>query len=161
MSADPAHHQPAVSTEVLTRIVVLLVAAWTFICGVVLLGFHGASRGALGAGLSDEAAQRLLGAQLLILVPVYLLIAVRLNTYRSLFWLPCASQAAVVLVVGYNMLKGDSSFGDSILTFAVSLIFVALLAFVWISERRITAQMQMEQQDASDDRPSGRADAQQ
>jgi hypothetical protein len=151
-----------VSTELLIRIVVLLVAVWTAISGVVLLGFHGASTGALGAGLTDEAAQRLLGAQLLVIVPVYLLIAVRLDRYRGLFWLPCASQAAVVLVVGYNMLKGDTDIQDGILTFAVSLIFVALLAFVWISERRMTALMQMEQQPGdSGGRPPARPDTQQ
>jgi hypothetical protein len=145
MSSSP-QSQATVSTELLTRIVILLVAVWDAFAGMVLLAFHGASTGALGAGVTDEAGQRLLGAHLLVLVPLYALIALRLQSYRGLFWLPFAAQSAVVLVVGYNMLKGDTDFGDGILAFAVSLIFVALLGFVWITERRTTALLQMEQQ---------------
>jgi hypothetical protein len=103
--------------------------------------------------VEDEAGKRLLGVHLLILVPVYLLLAFRLQRYLALLWLPIAAQASVVLVIGYNMLKGDTKFGDGILAFAVSLIFVALLGFLWITERRTAARLQMEEQQAEREPP--------
>ena len=120
---------------------ILLVAVWDTVAGLVLLAFHGASSGALGAGLEDEAAQRLLGAHLLVLVPAYFLLAWKLERYQGLLWLPFGAQAAFVLVSGYNMLQGDTAVGDAILAFAVSLIFVALLSFLWVTEQRTVARL--------------------
>jgi hypothetical protein len=146
MTDEAPRAQATVSTEVLTRIVIILVAAWNVVAGVALLALHGASRDALGAGVTDHAGQRLLGAHFILLVPIYVLIAVRFQRYLSLIWLPFAQQGLVVLVIGYNMLKGDTGFSDGILAFAVSLIFVTLLGFLWITERRTLARLQMEQE---------------
>jgi hypothetical protein len=153
MESEPPRHKATVSTELLTRIIILMVAVWDTAAGLVLVGFHGASTGALGAGVEDPAGQRLLGAHLLVLVPAFVIIAVRLQRYVGLLWLPFASQAAVVLVVGYNMLKGDTSLGNGILAFAVSLIFVTLLGFSWVTEQRTTARLQLEAQEGQQGRP--------
>lgn len=144
MSVDASRPQATVSTQLLTRVVILLIAIWDSLAGLVLLAFQGAGTGALGAGLEDVAAQRLLGAHLLVLVPLYGLLAWRLDHYRGLMWLPFSAQAAVMLVIGYNMLEGDTSFGDGILGFGFSLVFVSLLSFVWVTEQRTLAHMQME-----------------
>jgi hypothetical protein len=158
--SGPPRPQATVSTDILMRIVIGLLAVWDAVAGLVLVASHAASAGALGAGVEDEAGKRLLGAHLLVLVPVYLLLAIRLDRYLALVWLPIAAQAAVVLVIGYNMLQGDTSFGNGILAFAVSLIFLVLMGFLWITERRVTARLQMEQglaglQEDSEDPLSG------
>jgi hypothetical protein len=133
-----------ISTRLLTRIIVLLIASWTTVAGIVLVGFHGATSGALGAGVTDDAGQRLLGAHLLILVPAYLLLAWRLERYQGFLWLPFAAQLATTLAVGYSILTGETDFGDGVLAAAVSGIFVALLSFVWISEQRTVARARFE-----------------
>ena len=125
-----------ISTRLLTRIVVLLVALWSLLAGLVLVAFQGAASGALGAGIDEDSGQRLVGAHLLVLVPVYLLIALRIEEHRDLIWLPIMAQAAVVMAVGFSILTGDTSFADGILPVAVGIIFTCLLAFIWITEQR-------------------------
>lgn len=145
MPAEAPRPEATVSTELITRVVILLVAVWDAVAGLVLLAFHGASTGALGAGVEDQAGQRLLGAHLLVLVPVYAMLAWRPQRFLPMLWLPFAAQAAVVLVIGYNMLLGDTDFGDGVLAFVVSLIFVTLLAFLWVTEQRTVARLKSEQ----------------
>jgi hypothetical protein len=146
--------EPQVSTQVLIRIVIALLAVWTAIAGLVLLAFQGSSSGALGAGTEDEAAQRLLGAHLLVLVPVYLLLAWRPQRFILLMWLPFVAQAVSVLVIGYNMLEGDTAVGDGILAFTVSVIFVALLGYLWVADQRTLARMRLEAEElAQSDEP--------
>jgi hypothetical protein len=146
---DAAPHAPetSISTTVLNRILFLLIAVWSLIGGLVLVFFHGSGSGALGAGVEDVAGQRLLGAHLIMLTPVYVLIAWRNERYRGLFWLPFASQLAVFFAVGYNILIGDTEFGDGMVAVTVSAIFLGLLGFVWISEQRTLAHMRLEEED--------------
>jgi hypothetical protein len=145
MAGTPEPHA-TVSTLLLTRFVIGLLALWNLLAGLALLAFHGSSANALGAGVSDEAGQRVLGAHFIVLVPAYLMIAWRGERYRSFFWLPLAAQIAVVLVVGYGMIAGETDFGDGILAFAVGLIFVFLLGFLWITEQRTLARLKLEAQ---------------
>jgi hypothetical protein len=72
-------------------------------------------------------------------------------------WLPFANQAVIVLVIGYNLLKGDTDVSDGILAFVVGLIFVALLGFLWVSEQRTVASMKADQENggAPPSRPNG------
>jgi hypothetical protein len=137
-----------ISTRILTRIIVALIAAWSLVCGLVLTFLHDASTGALGAGVEDEAGQRLAGAHMLVLVPVYLLIAWHPERYPMLHWLPFGGQLAVVFAVGYSMLSGTIGVSDGILPVAVSAIFMGLLAFIWITEQRAVAKAKMEADDA-------------
>ncbi|HEX5370999.1 MAG TPA: hypothetical protein VFY10_16465, partial [Dehalococcoidia bacterium] len=119
----------------MARIIILLIAIWSLIAGVLLVFFHGTASGALGAGVSDAAGQRLVGAHLLILVPVYLLIAWHPERYHGLLWLPFAGQLVVVISVGYGILSGDTAFGDGMLALAIGAIFVVLLSFIWVVEQ--------------------------
>ena len=140
----------AISTRILTRIIVLLIAGWSATAGTVLIGFHGTASGALGAGLTDDAAQRLLGAHLIVLVPAYLLLAWRPEHHGAFLWLPLGTQAATAAAVSYSILTGETDFGDGILAAAVSGIFVVLLGFVWISEQRAVARAKYEAADRED-----------
>jgi hypothetical protein len=148
----------AISTRLLTRIIILLVAIWSLITGVVLVFFQGAAAGALGAGVTDQAGQRLVGAHLLVLTPVYLLIAWHPERYQGILWLPFAGQMAVFFAVGYGILSGNIEFGDGILPVAVAAIFMGLLGFIWISEQRSLAHAQIDEDDSvgwSDDDTGG------
>jgi hypothetical protein len=132
-----------ISTRQLMRIVVLLIAVWSITAGMVLLAFPSAGSGALGAGIADRAGQRLVGVHLLLLAPVYLMIAARLDRYHGLLWLPIAGQAALALAVAYNIISGDTSFSDGALSTVISLLFAGLLGFVWITEQRTIARAKM------------------
>lgn len=144
-AADPA--ETSISTTVLTRILIALIAVWSLLAGVVLVFFQGTGSGALGAGVEDIAGQRLLGAHLIVLAPVYALIAWRSKQYRGLFWLPFASQLAAFFAVGYNILIGDTEFGDGMVAVTVSAIFIGLLGFVWVSEQRTLARIRLDEED--------------
>lgn len=139
-----------ISTSVLLRIVVGLIAVWSAICGVVLVGFQGVTSGALGAGLEDEAAQRLLGAHLLVLVPAYLVLVVRLERYRGMLWLPFGAQIAAAGAVAYSIIDGETRFGDGVLAVVVSTILAGLLAFVWITEQRTAALAKFRREELDD-----------
>ena len=138
-----------ISTRVLTRIIVGLIAAWSLVYGIVLAFFHDASTGALGAGVEDVAGQRLVGAHMLLLVPVYMVIAWHPERYPMLHWLPFAGQLAVFFAVGYSILSGTIGVSDGILPVAVSSIFLGLLAFIWITEQRAVAKAKLEADEAS------------
>jgi hypothetical protein len=148
----------AISTRLLMRIIIALIATWSLLEGIVLVAFQGAASGALGAGIVDKAGQRLVGAHLLILVPAYLLIAWRPDRFQALLWLPFAGQGVVALTIGYAILTGDTDFGDGILAVAVGAIFTALLGFVWISEQRTVAQRQFEAEGESEAPALGQPD---
>jgi hypothetical protein len=125
------------------RIIVALIAVWSLLAGLVLVFFHGSGSGALGAGVADDAGQRLAGAHMLVLVPAYVLIAWKPERYPMLPWLPFLGQAAVFFSVGYSIVSGAIDFGDAILPVAVSGIFLGLLGFVWITEQRAIAHERM------------------
>lgn len=138
-----------ISTRLLTRIIVGLISAWSLVYGIVLTFFHDASTGALGAGVEDEAGQRLAGVHMLLLAPVYLVIALRPERYPGLHWVPFGGQLAVFFAVGYSMLSGTIGVSDGILPVAVSSIFLGLLAFIWITEQRAVAKAKLEAEEAS------------
>jgi hypothetical protein len=151
MAQQPGSRDVAISTRILTRVIILLVAVWSLLCGLVMVGFQGAGSGALGAGVTDAAGQRLVGAHLLLLTPAYLLLAWRPDRYSAFLWLPFAGQLVVALTVGYSILTGDTDFGDGVLPVAVGGIFVVLLGFVWVSEQRSIAQAKLEPDQAPQD----------
>ena len=150
----PEVPEAMISTRLLTRIIIGLIAVWSLLVGIVLVGFQGAASGALGAGVVDPAGQRVIGAHLLVLAPAYVLMALQPQRYEAIFWLPFAAQLAVVLAVGYSILAGDTDFGDGILAVAIGGIFIVLLGFFWITEQRTAARLKMEEEERDDSEPS-------
>ena len=148
MSSPVVKRETVISTKLLMRILIALIAAWSLLAGCALVFFQGSGSSALGAGVSDVAGQRLLGAQLIVLAPVYGLLAWRSERYHGLIWLPFASQLAVFFSVGYSILIGDTDFGDGVIAVMVSAIFIGLMGFVWITEQRSLAHMRLEEEDS-------------
>lgn len=105
------------------RVVMALLALWSFFAGFSLLT-HGV--GALTFG-DDGGGGRAAGGFMIVLAPVYALLAWRRREYRMLAWLPYAAQLAVMAPV---LWERD---GDGVLLFIVSLIFLVLLVYVWWS----------------------------
>ena len=140
--------ETSISTRLLSRIITGLVGLWSLLAGVALVFFQGTGSSALGAGVTDIAGQRLLGAHLVVLAPVYALLAWRAERYQGLLWLPFASQLAVFFAVGYNILIGDTEFGDGVIAVTVSAIFIGLMGFVWITEQRTLARIRLEQEES-------------
>jgi hypothetical protein len=146
--------EATISTRILTRVLLALIALWSFVAGVTLVAYAGSAGGVLGGGLSDHAAQRLAGAHMLVLVPLYLLIAWRIDRYAGLLWVPFLAQAAVVLSIGYSIIANDSEPEDGALALVVSAIFAVLFAFVWISEQRTVAQQAIDEEESATTGPS-------
>ncbi|MGB2695639.1 MAG: hypothetical protein WBD55_10705 [Dehalococcoidia bacterium] len=120
------------------RVVLALLAVWTIFSGLALTFFQDASAATIGGGLDGGeggAAQRLLGVHLLVLAPIYALIAWEPQRFRLLLWVPYAAQAGVVLVTLYDILTGDRDFTDGALPLIVASIFLVLLVYVWRAGR--------------------------
>lgn len=67
------------------RLLIVLLAIWSFIEGFAL--FTG-SFDALTLGGKDRTAEQVIGAQMIVLVPVYGLLAWQRDRYRLLVWVP-------------------------------------------------------------------------
>jgi hypothetical protein len=127
----PARPEGAVvSVGSARRLVLILLAFWTAIWGLTLI--LSADAGTLTAGIEQHAAQRLLGVHILILAPVYALLGWNPTKYRVFFWVPYATQTAIVAVTLF-------SFKDAVLPFVVAAIFLALLLFLWQAGRKPVA----------------------
>jgi len=107
------------------RLVVVLLAIWSFIEGFSL--FTG-SFDALTLGGHDRTAERIIGAQMIVLVPVYALLVWRRDRYRLLIWVPYVAQLAIILPIAWSALQGDT---DGLLLMLVSVIFFALMFYFW------------------------------
>jgi hypothetical protein len=113
------------------RLLLVLLAVWSFFAGFSLLT---QGVGALSLGNGGAPAERIVGAQMLVLVPVYGLIAWRRDEYRLLLWIPYAAQLAVILPLLWDLVvTGDVDFQDGALMLIVSLIFEVLLVYFWWS----------------------------
>jgi hypothetical protein len=109
------------------RAVMIILAAWTIFEGLAL-ATQGVPALSLGGG---NAAERIIGAQMLMLVPVYALIVWRPEEYRYLRWIPYAAQIAIVLPMFWDVLiTGDQDFTDGALLFVVSAMFLGVLIYL-------------------------------
>ena len=128
-----------VSVATARRLVLYLLGFWTAVWGLSLIFASGA--GALGAGIDDTAAQRLLGVHVLILAPLYGLLAYNPTKYRVFFWVPYVSQAGITLVTLFDFLAGNRKSGEGVVPLVVAVIFLALMVFLWQAGRKSVAAM--------------------
>jgi uncharacterized membrane protein len=139
MAAAAEPEGGVVSVGMARRLVLYLLAFWTVIWGFSLL--FATESASLGAGITDNAAQRLLGVHILILAPLYGLLAWNPAKYRVFFWVPYVSQAGIILVTVFDILAGNRDLGDAVLPLVVAIIFLALLVFLWQAGRKSAAAM--------------------
>lgn len=113
------------------RVLMVLLAIWTFFAGFSLLT---QGVGALSFGGGDGATERVVGGHMIMLVPIYALLAWRRDQYRLLIWMPYAAQLAIILPTFFDLvLSRDRDFGDAALILIVSIIFFVLLVYFWWS----------------------------
>jgi hypothetical protein len=116
------------------RLLLVLLAVWTFFAGFSLLT-QGVGALSFGGG---AAAERVAGAYMIVLAPIYGLIAWRRDDYRWLIWVPYAAQLAVIIPTFYDLLiSHDGHFQDSALMLIVSLTFFVLLVYLWWSSHPV------------------------
>ena len=106
------------------RLLLGLLAAWSFFAGFAMI------IGALDFG-DDALAQRVIGAHMVVLAPVYGLLAWRRSEYRYFIWIPYAAQAAIVLPGLWELVINQNLEGALVLV--VSIIFLVLLVYLWTS----------------------------
>jgi len=126
------------SAESALRLVLVLLALWTFLSGLALTFFQDASEATIGGGLNEgqgQAAQRLLGVHLLVLAPIYGALAWEPKRFRLLLWIPYAAQGGVVFATLYDVISGDREFRDGALPLIVAMIFFVLLLYVTFARR--------------------------
>lgn len=129
--ADRAHAPTSTQEDLVPasgvyRVVMILLAAWTFFAGLALVT-QGVDVLSFGA---DNTAERIIGAQLLMLVPVYVLIVWRPEEYRYLRWMPYAAQLAIAIPVAWDILLDEHDFPDGLLFVVVSVVFFGMLLYV-------------------------------
>jgi fatty acid desaturase len=107
------------------RLLLVLLAVWTFLEGFALVS---GALNALSLGGHDRNAERIIGAQMIVLVPIYGVLVWQRERYRLLIWVPYAAQLAIMLPTGWALLHADT---DNALLFAVSAIFFVLLFYLW------------------------------
>jgi hypothetical protein len=135
--AEEAPAEGAISVALAQRLVIFLLAAWNVFAGLSLVVFQGASSASLGAGIEDEAAQRLIGVHMLILAPVFFMLAWKPEKYGAFLWLAYLSQAAIAAATAFDLVAGNRDVGDGTLPLVVALLFLALLVYVWVAGRRV------------------------
>ena len=123
-----------ISAQSVLRLVIGLLAMWTLLSGLALTFFQDASAATIGGGLEGgqgEAAQRLLGVHLLVLAPIYVLLAWDPRRFRLLLWVPYAAQGGVVAATAFDLLTTSRDLRDGALPLIVATIFLVLLVYVW------------------------------
>ena len=121
------------------RLLLVLLAIWTFFSGLALVFFQGGADATIGGGLGGDdgsAAQRLLGVHLLVLAALYGLIVWRPQQYESLIWVPYAAQAGVVIVTFFDIITNKRDFTDGALPLIVAAVFLVLFLYVWRAARQ-------------------------
>ena len=135
-ATEPVEERPGavISAQSALRLVIGLLAMWTLLSGLALTFFQDASAATIGGGLEGgqgEAAQRLLGVHLLVLAPIYVLLAWDPRRFRLLLWVPYAAQGGVVAVTAFDLLTTSRDLRDGALPLIVATIFLVLLVYVW------------------------------
>lgn len=135
-ATEPVEERPGavISARSALRLVIGLLAMWTLLSGLTLTFFQDASAATIGGGLEGgegEAAQRLLGVHLLVLAPIYVLLAWDPRRFRLLLWVPYAAQGGVVAATVFDLLTTSRDLRDGALPLIIATIFLVLLVYVW------------------------------
>ena len=133
--AEDEEPEAVISAQNATRLLLGLLAVWTFFSGLALIFFQGNAAATIGGG-EGAAAQRLLGVHLLVLAPIYAFIAFDPKRHRMFLWVPYAAQGGVVAVTLFDIVFGNRDFLDGALPLIVASIFLVLLVYVWQAGRR-------------------------
>ena len=137
--ADETGPAAVISAQSALRLLLVLLTMWTVLSGLALIFFQGGSGATIGGGLGGDegtAAQRLLGVHLLVLAPIYGLLAWDPRRFRLLLWVPYAAQGGVVAVTAFDILTLERDFVDGALPLIVAASFLGLLVYVWAVGRR-------------------------
>ena len=137
--AEDEEPEAVISAQNAMRLLLGLLAVWTFFSGLALIFFQGNAGATIGGGLEGgegAAAQRLVGVHLLVLTPIYTLIALYPKRYRMFLWVPYAAQGGVVAVTLFDIVTGKRDFLDGALPLIVASIFLVLLVYVWQAGHR-------------------------
>jgi hypothetical protein len=124
------------------RLLLGLLAAWSFFAGFALI------IGALEFG-DDALARRVVGTHMVVLSPVYALLAWRRTEYRLFIWMPYAAQAAIVLPGLWELVINQNLEGALVLV--VSSIFLVLLVYLWTSSHPLGFFAPAEEADEDDE----------
>ena len=135
-ATEPAEERPdaVISARSALRLVIGLLAMWTLLSGLTLTFFQDASAATIGGGLEGgegAAAQRLLGVHLLVLAPIYVLLAWDPRRFRLLLWVPYAAQGGVVAATAFDLITTSRDLRDGALPLIIATIFLVLLVYVW------------------------------
>lgn len=133
-SAEPARSAAAsrlepdvVRASGVYRAAIILLAAWTIFAGLALVT-QGVPALSLGA---NNAAERIIGSQMLMLVPIYALIVWRPEENRLLRWIPYAAQLTIIVPFFWDtLITGQHTFTDGALLFIASAVFLGVLVYV-------------------------------
>lgn len=139
--ADEPEPEAVISAQSALRLLLALLTLWSFFSGIALIFFQDNAGATIGGGLDGgegSAAQRLLGVHLLVLTPIYALLALDPKQYRIFIWVPYLAQGGVVAVTLFDIATGKRDFLDGALPLIVASIFLVLLVFVWQAGRRPT-----------------------
>ncbi len=141
-AAEGARSEPpeaVISAQGALRLLLALLALWTFFSGLTLTFFQDAAAATIGGGLGGSeggAAQRLLGVHLLVLGPFYGMLAWEPQRFRVLLWVPYVAQGGVVLATLYDIAAGNRDFRDGSLPLIVAAFFFVMLLYVTFAGRR-------------------------
>jgi hypothetical protein len=108
------------------RVLLVVLAVWTFFEGFAL--FTG-GLSALSLGGDDRTGEQIIGAQMIVCVPVYALLVWQRERYRLLIWVPYGAQLAIILPTTWGLLFRSDT--DGLLLLVVSASFFALLFYFW------------------------------
>lgn len=128
-AAGPAPRNDAVAVISATgafRVLLVVLAVWTFFEGFAL--FTG-GLSALSLGGRDRTAEQIIGAQMIVCVPVYALLVWQRERYRLLIWVPYGAQLAIIVPTTWALLFRSET--DGLLLLVVSASFFALLFYFW------------------------------
>jgi len=157
--AATARPEAMISARSAMRLVLVLLAVWGIFSGIALIFFQNGAGATIGGGLGGgqgAAAQRLLGVHILVLSPVYALLALDPRRYRLLLWLPYAAQGGIVAVTVYDLVTKERRFSDGALPLIVACIFLVLLVYVWRAGSAPAAEEdETEQEDGGEEEEEG------